>query len=57
MKIERYELKNGQTRYMIKGYVGTDPITGDEFHTSRRGFKTQREANLDETIENIMDLY
>lgn len=48
MKIERYELKNGQTRYMIKGYVGTDPITGDEFHTSRRGFKTQKEAKLAE---------
>lgn len=48
MKLEEYTLKNGQTRYLIKGYVGTDPITGNEFHTSRRGFKTKREAKLAE---------
>lgn len=44
--IKEYKLKNGEKRYMFKLYVGTDELTGKEKHTTRRGFKTIKEAKL-----------
>lgn len=44
--IERYKLKNGQTRYMFQVYIGTDPLTGKQQRTTRRNFKTKKEAEL-----------
>lgn len=44
--IEDYKLKNGQKRYMFQIYVGVDPLTGKEQRTTRRGFKTKKEAQL-----------
>ncbi|CAM5198600.1 Integrase-like protein OS=Ureibacillus acetophenoni OX=614649 GN=SAMN05877842_10534 PE=4 SV=1 [Ureibacillus acetophenoni] len=44
--IKPYQLKNGETRYMFKIYMGVDPLTGKERSTTRRGFKKQKEAEL-----------
>lgn len=43
---KQYEKKNGTKAWLFKGYLGTDPITGKEIHTTRRGFSTKKEANL-----------
>ncbi|UJF27919.1 site-specific integrase [Planococcus sp. 107-1] len=42
--IKPYKLKNGDIRYMFKIYLGVDPLTGKEVSTTRRTFKTTREA-------------
>ncbi|MFC5602437.1 tyrosine-type recombinase/integrase [Sporosarcina koreensis] len=39
-----YKKKDGKTYFMIKFYVGVDPLTGKERDTTRRGFKTKSEA-------------
>lgn len=46
VKIRSYELKNGQKRYMFQLYIGVDPLTDKEQRTTRRGFKTKKEAEL-----------
>lgn len=45
--IKEYQLKNGSQRYMFKVYLGISPYTGEQVHTTRRGFKTRREANIE----------
>src|SRR5690625_2041467 len=45
--VKSYKLKNGEKRYKFQIYVGVDPLTGRERRTTRRGFKTQREARLE----------
>lgn len=42
--IKSYTKKDGKTYYMIKFYVGVDPLTGKEKDTTRRGFKTEKQA-------------
>lgn len=42
--IQEYTLKNKEKRYMFKIYIGVDPLTGKEIRTTRRGFKTLKEA-------------
>lgn len=42
--IKKYTVKNGETRYLFQTYLGIDPITGKERRTTRRGFKTMKEA-------------
>lgn len=42
--IKKYTTKNGETRYLFQTYLGIDPLTGKEKRTTRRGFKTQKEA-------------
>ena len=37
-------MKNGETRYLFQTYLGVDPLTGKERRTTRRGFKTIKEA-------------
>lgn len=46
MTIKEYKLKNGDKRYMFQVYVGVDPLTGKEQRTTRRGFKTKKQAEL-----------
>lgn len=43
-RILKYTLKSGAARYMIKGYIGTDPATGKQIRVTRQGFKTYTEA-------------
>lgn len=42
--IKKYTTKNGETRYLFQTYLGIDPETGKERRTTRRGFKTMKEA-------------
>ena len=42
--IKKYTIQNGETRYLFQTYLGIDPLTGKERRTTRRGFKTQKEA-------------
>lgn len=42
--IKKYFTKDGETRYMLQAYLGVDPFTGKQQRTTRRGFKTQKEA-------------
>lgn len=42
--IKSYTLKNNELRYMFRLYMGVDPLTGKEMTTTRRGFKTKKEA-------------
>lgn len=46
--IKKYKKKDGSTVYMFAAYLGTDPITGKQKITTRRGFKTEREAKIAE---------
>lgn len=41
-----YTKKNNEKCYMFKVYCGVDPLTGKEQYTTRRGFKTKKEADL-----------
>lgn len=43
-RILKYTLKSGATRYMIKGYIGTNPATGKQIRVTRQGFNTYTEA-------------
>lgn len=44
--IESYKLKTGEKRYKFQIYVGIDSLTGKEQRTTRRGFRTKKEAQL-----------
>lgn len=44
--IGKYKLKNGDVRYRVKEYIGTDSRTGELIFARKRGFKTKREAEL-----------
>jgi len=46
--IKKYKKKDGSTAYMFVAYLGVDPITGKQKRTTRRGFKTEREAKIAE---------
>lgn len=46
--IKKYTTKNGETRYLFQTYLGIDPLTGKERRTTRRGFKTMKEAKQSE---------
>lgn len=43
-QIKEYKLKDGSKRFMFKFYLGTDPLTGKPLSTTRRGFKSRKEA-------------
>lgn len=42
--IQSYKLQNNEIRYMFRLFIGIDPLTGKGQSTTRRGFKTQKEA-------------
>lgn len=44
--IKKYTLSTGEPRYMFQVYLGLNPLTGKETRTTRRGFKTKKEATL-----------
>lgn len=44
--IQKYQDRNGNTRYRVQVYLGIDPLTGKPRRTTRRGLKTKREAQL-----------
>lgn len=44
--IKKYTKKDGSTAYMFKKYLGIDPLTGKQKETTRRGFKTLKEAKI-----------
>ncbi|MFJ7935537.1 tyrosine-type recombinase/integrase [Sporosarcina sp. NPDC096371] len=44
--IKSYKLKNGDLRYEFPAYLGVDPLTGKQKRTTKRGFKTLKEAKL-----------
>lgn len=44
--IKKYTKKDGSTAYMFNAYLGVDPSTGKSRRTTRRGFRTQKEAKL-----------
>lgn len=44
--IKKYTKKDGSTAYMFNTYLGVDPLTGKSKRTTRRGFKTPKEAKL-----------
>jgi integrase len=41
---EQYIKKDGTKKWLFKGYIGTDPVTQNRIRTTRRGFKTKKEA-------------
>ncbi|HFI0463311.1 TPA: tyrosine-type recombinase/integrase [Streptococcus suis] len=43
--IKEYKTKNGEKRYLFKTYLGIDPVTGKKKYTTRRNFKTKKEAS------------
>ncbi|MBY0221774.1 site-specific integrase [Sporosarcina aquimarina] len=44
--IESYTLANEQKRYKFQVYIGVNQLTGKQKRTTRRGFKTIKEAEL-----------
>ncbi|MDQ8229684.1 site-specific integrase [Enterococcus faecium] len=43
---EQYKKKNGKKLWKFQTYLGVDPLTGKQVRTTRRGFKTKKEAQL-----------
>lgn len=43
-QIKKYTKKDGSKAYMFNLYLGTDPVTGKQRRTTRRGFRTIAEA-------------
>ncbi|MFC0232702.1 tyrosine-type recombinase/integrase [Vagococcus entomophilus] len=44
--IQKYSKKDGSKAYMFKAYLGIDPLTSKKKYTTRRGFKTKKEAKI-----------
>ena len=42
--IKQYKKKNGEKALYFKTYLGIDPLTGKKKYTTKRGFRTQKEA-------------
>lgn len=45
--IKPYQDKSGKTMYMFRVYLGLDELTGKAKNTTRRGFRTKKEAELE----------
>lgn len=46
---KQYTKKDGSKLWLFKAYLGIDPLTGNQVTTTRRGFKTKKEAVLAES--------
>ena len=44
--IKQYQKKNGEKAWYFKTYLGVDPLTGKKRYTTKRGFRTQKEAKI-----------
>lgn len=42
----QYQKKNGKNAWKFQAYLGTHPVTNERIKTTRRGFKTKKEAQL-----------
>lgn len=42
---EKYTLKNGETKWKFRVYLGINPKTGKQDYANRQGFRTKGEAN------------
>ncbi|EFT93870.1 tyrosine-type recombinase/integrase [Enterococcus faecalis] len=49
--IKKYTKKDGSAAYMFNAYLGVDPLTGKSRRTTRRGFRTQKEARLELEVD------
>lgn len=47
LPIKEYKLNNGEKRYEFSVYLGVDPLTGNQKRTTRRGFSSSKEAELE----------
>ena len=45
-QIKKYTKKDGSAAYKFQAYLGTDPETGKQKFTTRRGFATSKDAKL-----------
>lgn len=45
--ITSYTMKDGRKRYQLQAYLGTDPNTGKRVRVTRRGFDSEKEAQLE----------
>lgn len=43
---KQYQKKNGDNAWQFQAYLGTHPVTSERIKTTRRGFKTKKEAQL-----------
>ena len=43
---KQYQKKNGDSAWLVKGYLGVDPATGKQVNIQKRGFPTKKEAQL-----------
>ncbi|MFC6464990.1 tyrosine-type recombinase/integrase [Marinilactibacillus sp. GCM10026970] len=46
-EIKKYTKKNGETNFEFTVYTGIHPLTGKKSKTTRRGFRTKREATIE----------
>ena len=46
--IQEYKLKDGTKRYKVRVYIGIDSLTGKQKEMVRKGFKSRKEATLEE---------
>lgn len=45
--IKQYEKKDGSKAWMFQTYLGINPMTGKEIRTTRRNFRTKKEAQIE----------
>lgn len=45
--IKQYEKKDGSKAWMFQTYLGINPMTGKEIRTTRRNFKSKKEAQIE----------
>jgi len=45
--IKQYEKKDGTKAWLFQTYLGISPLTGKEVRTTRRNFKTKKEAQIE----------
>ncbi|EGO8312104.1 site-specific integrase [Enterococcus faecalis] len=43
---KQYQKKNGKNAWQFQAYLGTHPVTNERIKTTRRGFRTKKEAQV-----------
>ncbi|MFC0233947.1 tyrosine-type recombinase/integrase [Vagococcus entomophilus] len=53
---KQYSKKNGEKAWLLRAYLGSDPVTGKSIKVNRRGFNTKKEAQQELTrLQNDFD--
>lgn len=53
---KQYTKKNGDKAWLLRAYLGSDPVTGKPIKVNRRGFNTKKEAQQELTrLQNDFD--